>query len=296
MSNSALAAQLPVQEDLIFTDRDGKRARKLEKHQGKLLKKMIFLNHFLEADEKILLVSKATSPYSLWEFFLTGQLLVLLKQCYVVFTDRRILHVPLTAGLSGKFRHSIAEIRYADCESIDNEGIFSAVNVKYRSGTVEKFRNFQYPDRRKLKNFLEQLPRRGEPSARERVHLCPVCSAALASNKEPCPSCGLRFKSMSRGRVFSWVFPGGGYFYTGHGFLGFIDAATEVILIACTIGFSVAAMSDSSQTPLAIFFVLVLAAEKWVTVYHTSHFVKEFIPANRSDMRSKLIARQAENK
>ena len=82
-----------------------------------------------------------------------------------------------------------------------------------------------FSERKKIKSILEKIPLEGDQSQiRERVHLCPRCAKELIKDQFTCPGCHLEFKSKEEGRRKSIIFPGGGYFYSGHFILGAMDA------------------------------------------------------------------------
>ena len=113
----------------------------------------------------------------------------------------------------------------------------------------------------------------------ERTHLCPRCTNTLIKDKYTCPTCTLEFKNKEQTRRISIIYPGGGYFYTGHPFLGFADALTEMYLTFLVIVSALAAISGAAGSiSTLVLFGVILALEKVMTVYHSNHFIKEYIP------------------
>ncbi|MDH3806926.1 MAG: hypothetical protein OEU90_15850, partial [Gammaproteobacteria bacterium] len=109
-----------------------------------------------------------------------------------------------------------------------------------------------------------------------------------------CPGCGKEFKSRAKARNLSLWLPGGGYFYTGHPYLGVIDAVIELLFLVIIIGSLIpTSISPNGDLALAAVFVVFLAIEKAITVYHANHFVKEYLPVegvkiHRSPLRIAL--------
>ena len=124
----------------------------------------------------------------------------------------------------------------------------------------------------------------GQPSpTMERTHLCPRCTNPLIKEQYTCPSCSLEFKDKVQTRRISIIYPGGGYFYTGHPFLGIGDALTEIYLTFLVIISLIGSLSGAVRgfAPVVIIGII-LVLEKVMTVYHSNHFIKEYIPKDRS--------------
>ena len=142
---------LPVDPDVLFSNHKGAHKKRIEKRQSRFIERVQFIRPFLHEDEKILLVTTACSPMGLIEQLLTGWVIYQLKQCYFIFTNKRIFHVPLKAALfswggSPQYRSSIAQILYADCETIKQRG--QTLTVAYKSGKREKFYHVAGKERR----------------------------------------------------------------------------------------------------------------------------------------------------
>jgi len=89
-------------------------------------------------------------------------------------------------------------------------------------------------------------------------------------------------KNKKKSRKISWFFPGGGYFYTRHPFLGFGDVVAELTLIALVITtlINLRAEVRGSEIMLTLLGILLLY-EKLMAVYETNHFVDEYIPVDK---------------
>ena len=269
-----------IDTEVMFSDRKGHYKKRIEKRQRKLLKYLPDLDRFLTQDEKVLLVTTGCSPMGFLEWYVTGWVIYYIKRSLFVVTNKRIFHIPTTR--SYQYRNSIAEIRYADCRSIEIRG--SHLKVEYKSGEKESFGYIARSERGKIKELLGKLSYEGQPSALPvRKHLCPRCTAILEPDNFTCPSCRLQFKSISEGRNISIIFPGGGYFYTGHPLLGISDAIVEIILILLVVSAIVDLLNGvpDSGGMLAV-AGLFLVFEKIVSVYHANHFIEEYIPKDKN--------------
>jgi len=64
-----------------------------------------------------------------------------------------------------------------------------------------------------------------------RTHLCPRSRKELEANQCLCGNCNLEFKNKDEARKISILYPGGGYFYTRHPWVGIGDAIVEIVLL-----------------------------------------------------------------
>lgn len=270
---------LPVDRNILFSDHTGKFRKGLEKRQTKLVGKLAFLKPFLKNDEKIVLVTTGCSPMSVLEQLVTGWLLCYLKRSLFVFTNRRIFHIPATYDFS--YKNSIAQINYSDCEVISTK--WSYIEVRYKNGTKEKFMYIDRRERRKIRSLLAATSFDGaHATAGGRSHLCPRCTAELVRDQYTCPGCRLVFKNISEGKKISIMYPGGGYFYTRHPVMGTGDAITELMLTVLLVVSLIDLLRGNGNgfVPLAIWGTA-LIIEKSISVYHATHFIKEFIPIDK---------------
>ncbi len=276
---------LKIDSATMFADHQGVHKPRIEKKQRKLAEKVTFLKDVLEDGEQLLAITTAVSPTSFIEQWTTGLVFVYIKRCMLVFTDRRVFHIPTTAGFD--YRESLAEIRYGDLESIEQKG--SRLKIAYKTGAKDLFLYVRGSERKKIRALLQAGDRLASPGATgNRTHLCPKCTHVLEVDRFDCPGCGKEFKSRTKARNLSLWLPGGGYFYTGHPFLGLMDAMIELLFLVIVAG----SLIDGEWSVAGIFGVL-LALEKSITVYHANHFVKEYLPVEgakiyKSPMRTML--------
>ncbi|MBI4846475.1 MAG: hypothetical protein HY810_08440 [Candidatus Omnitrophica bacterium] len=271
---------LPVNQKVMFSDHKDNYKKRIEKSQINLLKKTGYLKLFLQGNEKILRIGSGCSPMGFLEQMLMGWMIVYMKRALFVLTDKRILHIPTKSDFT--YKNSIAQILYADCQDISVRG--STLRLKYKNGKKENFTYFT--EAKKLKSLLScgVISLTGEQSAYgKRTHLCPRCTAELEPGKYVCSKCELVFKSKDAGKKISWIYPGGGYFYTRHLFLGIGDAITEVILLVLVVNSFVDTVSGNGEAVFAfVVFGIILIFEKLTTVYETNHFVSEYIPRDKN--------------
>ncbi|MBN2130358.1 MAG: hypothetical protein JW741_12720 [Sedimentisphaerales bacterium] len=270
---------LPVDADVLFSDKDGVRRKSVQNKKLKLLQKLAFLRKFLAPDERIVFVTTGCSPFSAVEQMTIGHAWVyLIKRALFVFTNKRILHVPTT--MSYEYRGSLAQILYQDCRAQYVKG--SAFFVECHSGKKEKFYGIPRADRAMIRRLNIEAGEFGPRSARpERNFLCPQCASVLTPEQYACPSCNLEFKNKAEALKYSLLAPGGGYFYTRHWGLGILDAMAESYLLLLTaVAFLAAALGDPEALPAVVILSVILGFEKLITVYHSNHFIAEFLPKN----------------
>jgi hypothetical protein len=273
---------LRINQETCFTTANNKLHMGTAKRQLKTLKELApMLKQIMVQDEEILLAVKAASPMSWFEQVVTGWIIYYLKRCVLVVTNKRILHFP--TRLNFKPRASVAQIVLGDITEATASGFVGrALRLKYKTGKKEVFNYVQSADFQKLKALVPTLTKGGQPSeAGERHHLCPRCQARLSAKKYTCPSCRLQFKDGDRAIKLSILYPGGGYFYTRHPWLGIGDAITEGILLLFVIASLISALSTEDNAEhwfSVVLFMAVLLVEKAQTIYHAKHYVNEYIP------------------
>ena len=274
---------LQVDTAVAFSNHKGIYRRSIEKRQRKLLKKLAFLPPFLGKTERILFVTTGCSPTSFVEQLHTGALLHPLKRSLFVLTNRRVLHIPMTQNL--RYRYSVAQILYADCRQLRIKG--SVLIAKYKSGRTEKFHCIGFNCRKKARTLLKTMPLDGRASPTfERAHLCPRCTNPLIKNYYACPNCSLKFKKKAWATFLSIIFPGGGYFYVRHPFVGTLAAAMEIVFASLLAVALDALWISYPKVPQSIYqavavCVAVLILEKLTTAMFSSKCITEFIPKKR---------------
>ena len=280
-SNNNNEISLPIERDIIFTNHKNVYKKGIEKRQKGLLNEILFLKNFMEEDETVYLVTTACSPTSMWEQLLTGWIYVYLKRALLIFTNKRIFHIPTNQDYS--YRNSIAQLWYADCKSILIKG--RNLIIEYKNGSKDKFLYLSGKEKKKIKTMLSSISFEGHPSKNQRrVHLCPRCRHELEQDKYVCSNCNLQFKDKDEGRRISIIYPGGGYFYTRHPWLGASDAVVEILLLVFMIISLIDYLRGIQDSGFEfIWFAILLIIEKLISVYHSNHFIKEYIPKEKKD-------------
>lgn len=270
---------LPVSRETIFSNYKNVYKKGIERRQRNLLKTLSFLKPFLDQGEEIFLVTTGCSPVTFGERFWTGLNVFQLKCSLLIFTSKRIFHVPTTKHHS--YRNSIAHFYYGDCISIRTKGL--TLIVMYKNGKKEKFHNISVREEKKLKGLLKSISLEG-PAGRTlgRVHLCPRCTSELEEAKYICGNCNLEFKDKARVKRISILYPGGGYFYTRHPFLGIADTATEIMFVGVFILSLISYLKGVKYSEWGLLiFPLALVFEKALTVYHSNNLINEYIPKEK---------------
>ena len=180
---------------------------------------------------------------------------------------------------------------YAGCQSIALKG--GALIVQYGPTArkrVEKFTAIAVPERRKIRSLLKKkIPlsgTKGRLSAR--IHLCPRCTGMLKDGSKKCAKCELQFKRKHVAAILAFILPGGGYFYIRQYLLGLIDLLVEVVALGLIVYFVNQMCLQLPVEPLHLALIPAYIYLKIAAVLHTSHFVKEFIPADKKVQVRKL--------
>jgi len=276
---------LPVDTRILFSNHKGVYKPGIEKNKTKLLQKLAFWPTSWTPTRTSSSSRPACSPYSTLEQLTMGALWVtVLKRSLFVFTNKRLLHIPTTWKFD--YRASMAQILYQDCRRLQVKG--SGLVAEYHTGKKDRFACIPRSDRAIIKHFRFSTSASDLRSENpQRQHLCPNCTEVLPARAVTCPACGLEFKSRAKALTRSVLVPGGGYFYTGHPFLGAGDALGEAYLVILTLVVLLAGLAGDAEAMATFPFVLmVLVLEKLLTVYHSNSFLAEFIPENLKAMRS----------
>jgi len=271
---------LPVNRETMFSNNKHVFKKRIEHRQRSLLNRLSFLKPFLEEGEEIFLVTTGCSPVTFCERFWTGLNVFQLKCSMLIFTDRRVFHIPSTKHHF--YRDSIANFYYADCNAVGMKGM--SLIVRYKNGRKEKFHHIAVREGKRLKVLLKSISLDGSAgTAKGRVHLCPRCTKELDDGRFVCESCRLEFKDKATARRISILYPGGGYFYARHPFLGLADVAVEMILLVMFILSITGSLQGIKYSEWGLFiFPFALLFEKILTVYHSNNLINEYIPKDKN--------------
>lgn len=274
----------PVDTAVCFSDHKGTYKKGIEKRQLTWLGKLApLLRTLLQPGEKVLMTSPACSPMSPLEFLTTGWVIYYIKRCQLVVTDRRILELAVRHDFSPRF--SACEIEHGGvAEARVTSFLSRSLKLRYRGGGQDEFQQLDSSTSARLKAVLPPLLVRamGTSATTGRQHVCPRCAARLRE-AERCPRCFLEFKTHAKALKYSLLFPGGGYFYTGHPFIGAGDAVVElmllVLVVVALVDLAAGREAADNMVALAVFGVA-LVIEKVLSVYHARHYVKEYLPVD----------------
>jgi hypothetical protein len=205
---------------------------------------------------------------------LTAWIFIYLKRSLFVFTNKRIFHVPTTVRYG--YRNSIAQILYSENQSVTLRGRTLIVQCGV-CGDQDKFIGISGNDKKKIQTILKKIKCSGpDKPASARAHLCPRCTRELKKGEHICPNCKLKFKRKSKLRS---LLPGLGYFYVRQTFLGIVNTIVELILMGFLISFYLKLSQDNKAAILYLaLFGGLFIFEKIAIMYHSSHFIDEFIP------------------
>lgn len=272
----------PVDTAVCFSDHKGAPRKGIEKRQLTWLSRLApLLRTLLRPGEKVLLAVPACSPMSIMEQWTTGWVIYYIKRCQLVVTDQRILELAVRRDLGPRF--SACEIEHGGvAEARVSSFLSRSLRLRYRDGRTDVFPQVDAGLAAKLRALLPPLVAQamGTSAGSGRQHLCPRCAGRLDA-PERCPRCFLEFKTRAKAVKYSLLFPGGGYFYTGHPVMGVMDALVElmlIVLVASAVWDVLKAESVLDAAPAALFFAGVLAVEKLLSIYHAGHYVKEYLP------------------
>ena len=266
---------IPVDPEVLFADAHNVYRARIEKRQRQLIVKLAFIRSFLHPGERVILITTAFSPLRLAEQLLTAGLFLELERALLVWTNYRILHVPV--GRHKHYRHAIAQIRYGDIKAIRLRR--GALEVDYKKGTTEIFKAVDFAERPKIRQLLPALPLTQKvltPSAR--THLCPRCARSLIKPVPSCKKCGLVFKTKARMRAATLLSPGGGYLYLRHRrpFVYFTSAEAIAVSSGALLFANQGQMAwASGPTWMALAALVLLRALAW---FHATHLLNEFVP------------------
>ncbi len=270
-----------VDRALCFADAKGRPSPRVEKQATKHLERAgAVLDRVLEPEERVVGVVTACAPFSVLEFLTTGWIITAMKRCLLVVTDRRLLQLPTKSNWTP--RGNVAQIRFADLESAKVVGwAGKKLVLEYRGGKKETFTGLGGAAVKRLGEQLSEQAGQGEPSVDGGRHfICPQCAHSLAGAEDSCTQCGFAFRSRKKALRYSLVFPGGGYFYTGHPVMGVLDGLVEGFLLLVIVPGVFMAIAGEPDMWLGLGVLsAALAFEKLITVYHAGHYASEFLPA-----------------
>jgi len=234
-------------------------------------------------------------PSGIDRFFL-GWHSYYLAPAVLIFTNRRLLHI--LVNHQGAWKRSVRNARWGDFEEVNVKGWLAAkLQVKYKDGKKEIYWGLTSGDGKKIKLILEALlPQAASETSPTltMTSLCPECLTPLTPDVYECVQCHLKFKDERAALKRTLLIPGGGFFYTGHPFLGLGHALMDLILLLLVVFWGLAAAGvvtptqDSGGAPMErgaimmtfLILALLLAAHKALSARVARNLVRNFIPAS----------------
>lgn len=285
-----------VREDTLFTNHKGAETKRIRKRVEQTVSKLQeILRQTLEPEEVVLYVAHGQAPVSWFEQFTLGWYVYYVTRTALVFTNRRLLHFDVKRN--DDWKRMLRAVNWGDIDEAKIKGLLSKnLDLQYRNGKKERYWRHSREDGNKIQLLLEAIFSAGareSTPAQAMASLCPACLAELIPRVYNCSKCGMAFKDEGTMIRRSLAIPGGGYFYTGHWFLGIGDFLVEAYLLVLVILFALFGVgvlvdtpSQPGEAPLtaewawiaAGIFGAILSLEKILTIHHCKRFVRAFLP------------------
>jgi hypothetical protein len=278
---------LPLDRNVIFLNHKGIYKKKIEKRQRNLIIKISFLKFFLHCEEKIFMLTTGYSPMTFLEFLLTFPMFFFFRRTLLVFTNKRIFHIPTTYRY--QYRHTLSQIRYEDCHNLAVKGRSMVLDLK--NGERRIFTRVRSFELKKIKYLLGHFPIEEGLKSDVAIHsLCPSCSNGLPYEPKTCPKCRLKFKEKSKAILNSILLPGGGFFYSRHHIYGILMGLIEVaIMIGIALsGVNLKKAYSQNTLFLLILTVIIFISVKAINAYHSNTLVDSPLPS-KSDFKRRKV-------
>lgn len=278
---------IPVDRETIFQNHKGIYKKQMEKRQRKLIVKSTAIKFFLQENETISCLTTGYSPVPVLEQVLTGPAFLFFKRALLIFTNKRILHVPTTFDRT--LRSTVSQILYEDCACLEVKG--RSLHVYYKNGRDEVFPYIGRKEKKKIKTLISNLTLTPKDAGRlkGRVYLCPSCTSIVPKAAKACGTCGLSFKTSAQAKAYALLVPGGGYLYGRFTVAGAVTALVELGLM----GFiAMTWLNGHPQSLLGLWSTLLpalaaLIAIKSIAAYHAGNLFKDLIPGEKEFPREK---------
>lgn len=160
-ASSAATFGRPINQSIAFSNHKGEFKEHVRKQPLKMLEPLTpLLKQFLDTGEEVLLAMRGCSPMSFLEQFISAWIVYYIKRRVLVVTDLRIVLFPDKGNYSP--RHSIAQIRYGDVDTITASMFLSRkFTVKYKNGSKDVF--LYVKETPKLKAVLNEARMAAQP-------------------------------------------------------------------------------------------------------------------------------------
>lgn len=293
LAQASKASDIALRNDVLYTNPKGEQSPAIQKRNEKALQKLQpALQRILLPNETVFYLARARRPLSVMEMLSHNYWTAALAAAAVVITNQRILFLPVKTD--GTWRQSVRVAHWGDLKEVKAKGLLAKnITFRFHSGAKIAYTSFSRADAKKIEAIAAVLlpAAAGElTSAQGLTQLCPDCRHTLTPGQYTCPSCGLIFKNEKTMVTRSILLPGGGYFYTGHPWIGIIPAVAEGMLVLEV--FVVLAVGLASPKAMrGVFFALLVlglfwAIETLVTISHCRIYIREYIPEKRDPTRS----------
>lgn len=268
---------IPVDREAIFSNHKGVYKKRIERRQRNLIVKSTFIKSFLQPGEHIRCLTTGYSPTRFIEWALTGAAFWLFKRALLIFTDRRILHIPTRFNRSP--RGSISQIMYEDCKGVEFK--WRSLEVHYKGGQSEVFPFLGRMEKKKLRRMIGELRLSPKKSGNlnRRAYLCPGCTQPLPKGATRCAACNTVFKSNLKCLLWTWLIPGGGFFYLRYPLVGLSAAILEIGLIAFGVLKWMQNSGGGGDFAAAALAVCGWLAVKLISAYIAKQLVVEYVPS-----------------
>lgn len=293
---------IPVREDLLFTNAKGDEKPALRKAAETSLDKLKqVLPRLLEPGETVLYITAAVTALNFMEQMTLGVYAFQLKGVTLVFTDRRLLRFRRKSkGLRDwEWSRGLQMVRWGDVGEATVKGwLVRVLTLKYRTGRKETYRITGFGPGKKVGVLMPALVPPGTGGAgastgQDIACVCPECFKPLALQTYQCAGCGLQFKNEKTLLWRNFLVPGGGFFYTGWTWLGFLQMLPDLFLTFGILYFALVAAhvlpppppdpGQKATTPadavvITVILLVLLLLENSVSWLHTRKLVRDFIP------------------
>jgi uncharacterized protein (DUF983 family) len=225
------------------------------------------LQRMLHDGERVLAVTPA-QEYSFVESYFMGLWAYALNRRALLLTNERML--VLQVDWRCRLSQLKSQIRYGAIAKLGGK-FMGQLKVTLARGKTLAFTQIPRASRQPLRALIEERRTAAQPVTFGGLeYLCPHCYEALAELAPNCPKCRGAFKSASKARALSFVFPGLGDLYLGHRALGWFEILSALALWSV---FAVAIAQAESVVDAAIPFAVGLglnALDAWVTGHTAS--------------------------
>jgi len=279
---------------VLWTDESNKPSTEAKHEQVLYLERVApVLEPVVEPGETILFISSGSPPFTIADFLTPLRVLLLMKPCLYVFTNFRVIQVPLS--VTGVPRPSLFAIRWADVAGYTFAGGFtfgSFINFRLRCFTPRGARidlaRLPFTTVQKLTPMLKRVAGSGTPSAREGLHaLCPACGGEAPVSVAWCRACRAGFRNRASAPLLALLVSGGGYAACGYWGMAIAMFGYETgLVLSAIVGSSIGSLRMTLSS--CAFFLL----QKVSAVAHARELSRERVLRHPPSRRRYLAEEQ----